>query len=116
MSDCLCVHLYRTALVDKIQGGDRKTLTNKHADLTKELEKLRTELAAYSEQDPIEVEKKAAETEKARNDALKFTDHIYSMESWIKQINSGDHEAVTNLLKMLYDDEFDDEQEGLREL
>jgi hypothetical protein len=97
-------------------GGDRKTLITKHGDLTKELDKLRTELAAYSEQDPVEVEKKAAETQKARDDANNFTDQIYSMESWIKKqgiITPTDLEVV---LKMLYGDEYDEEEGGLREL
>ncbi|KAF2832205.1 meiotic nuclear division protein 1 [Ophiobolus disseminans] len=97
-------------------GVDRKTLTTKHADLTKELEALRTELAAYSEQDPVEVEKKAAEIQKARNDAEKFTDHIYSMEGWIKGQYSGAPEDLLNVLKMLYEDEWDEEDQGLREL
>ncbi|KAF1942672.1 meiotic nuclear division protein 1 [Clathrospora elynae] len=97
-------------------GGDRKTLIMKHADLTKELEKLRTELAAYSEQDPVEMEKKATETHQARLDAEKFSDQILAMESWLKQNLGGDHETMMNMLKMLYDDEFDEEEQGLREL
>jgi hypothetical protein len=97
-------------------GGDRKTLITKHADLTKEVEKLRTELAAYSEQDPIEVENKAAETLKAKQDAEKFTDHIYSMESWIRGQCSGDPVAMLGIMQTLYDDEFDEEEGGLREL
>jgi vacuolar-type H+-ATPase subunit I/STV1 len=97
-------------------GGDRKTLIAKHTELAKELEKLRTELAAYSEQDPVEVEKKAAETQKARDEAEKFTDQIYSMEGWIKTQCAGDKETITNVLKMLYDDEYDEEEGGLREL
>ncbi|KAF2034650.1 meiotic nuclear division protein 1 [Setomelanomma holmii] len=97
-------------------GGDRKTLIAKHTGLTKELEKLRTELAAYSEQDPVEVEKKAAETQQARIDADKFTDQIYSMESWLRSQCPGDTEALTNVFKMLYKDEYDEDQGGLREL
>lgn len=97
-------------------GGDRKTLITKHTDLTKELEKLRTELAAYSEQDPVEMEKKAAETLRARQDAEKFTDHIYGMEGWIKGQCSGDSAGLGLVLRMLYDDEFDEEEGGLREL
>jgi hypothetical protein len=110
------VYLYSKGNTDIVRGGDRKTLIDKHADLTKEVEKLRTELAAYSEQDPVEVEKKATETQKARSDASKFTDQIYSMEGWIKQLHGDDNEAVTNALKMLYDEEYDEEEGGLREL
>jgi hypothetical protein len=38
------------------------------------------------------------------------------MESWIRSKFSGNLEAVVNIMKMLYDDEFDEEEGGLREL
>jgi hypothetical protein len=97
-------------------GGNRKTLITKHADLTKELEKLRTELAAYSEQDPVEMEKKDAETQQSRLDAEKFTDQVLVMQGWLKQTIGQDAENFTNLLKSIYDDEYDEEEQGLREL
>jgi predicted nuclease with TOPRIM domain len=97
-------------------GGDRKTLITKHADLTRELEKLRTELAAYSEQDPVEMEKKDAETQQARMDTEKFTDQILVMQGWLKQHLGGDANDFLNLLKSVYDDEYDEEEQGLREL
>jgi len=101
-----------------LAGGDRKTLITKHADLTRDLEKLRTELAAYSEQDPVEMEKKATETQQAHLDADKFTDQIYAMQGWVKQTmcgGSGGHEYL-EILRSFYQDEFDEEELGLREL
>lgn len=95
---------------------DRKTLITKHTDLTKTLEKLRTEVAAYSEQDPVEMERKAAETSQARQNAEKFTDQIYSMESWLKSMGSGDAQALDLMLMDLYNDEYDVAEGGLREL
>jgi hypothetical protein len=91
-------------------------LITKHSDLAKELKKLRIELAAYSEQDPVEVEKKAHETQQARNDASNFTDQIYSMESWLKNLGSSNPADMKLVFKMLYGDEYDEEEEGLREL
>lgn len=38
------------------------------------------------------------------------------MESWVKQRFLGDNETITNVLKMLYDDEYDEEDQGLREI
>lgn len=84
--------------------------------MTRELEKLRIELAAYSEQDPVEMEKKALETQQARINADKFSDQILTMEGWLKEQMGGDREVLMNILKMLYEDEFDDEDQGLREL
>jgi hypothetical protein len=46
----------------------------------------------------------------------KFTDHIYSMENWIKQQFSGDPESYLHIKRMLYGDDFDEEEGGLREL
>lgn len=84
--------------------------------MTKELEKLRQELAAYSEQDPVEMDKKKEETQKFRSDAEKFTDHIFSMEGWLKDSTSGDKELMSGILRECYGDNFDEEEGGLREL
>ncbi|KAF2281009.1 meiotic nuclear division protein 1 [Westerdykella ornata] len=97
-------------------GGDRKTLITRHAELTKELEVLRKELAAYSEHDPVEMERKSLETRKFRDDAEKYTDHILSMEGWLKEQMGGDREQMANIMRECYGDEFDEEEGGLREL
>jgi hypothetical protein len=97
-------------------GADRETLLAKHGDLSKDVKKLRIELAAYSEQDPVEVEKKAAETQQARLDAEKFTDHIYSMEAWVQKQCSLDQMAMTEFRRSNYGDELDEESGELREL
>ncbi|KAF2630803.1 meiotic nuclear division protein 1 [Macroventuria anomochaeta] len=96
-------------------GGDRKTLVTKHEDLTKEVEKLRTELAAYSEYDPIELDKKIEDTRRSQAAADKFTEHIYCMEGWLKERVS-DREGQVGVLRELYGDEWDDEDGGLHEL
>jgi hypothetical protein len=87
-----------------------------HADLVKTLERLRVELATYSEHDPVEMEKRAEETTQARVDAERFTDHISSMEGWLKDNLCGDRDAFFQFQKNLYGDEFDEEERGLREL
>jgi hypothetical protein len=101
-----------------LAGGDRKTLITKHADLTKEFEKLKTELAAYSEQDPVEMEKKATETQQAHLDADKSTDQILAMQGWIKEklFNAYAGPDFFDALKTFYQDEYDEEEQGLREL
>ncbi|KAF2645668.1 meiotic nuclear division protein 1 [Massarina eburnea CBS 473.64] len=97
-------------------GMDRKALVTTHGDLTKELEKLRQELAAYSEQDPVEVEKKRHETQQLQMKADKYTDQILGMEGWLKEHAGGDAESFSQMKHMLYGDEFDEEEGGLREL
>lgn len=95
---------------------DRKTLIFKHDELTKDLEKLRQELATYSEQDSVEVDKKRNEMQQSRLQVDKYTDHILSMESWLKDHMGGDPEQLMQTKRMLYDDEFDEEEGGLREV
>lgn len=98
-----------------VAGGDRKALITKHEELTKEVEKLRTELAAYSEFDPVELDKKIKDTRRSRAAADRFTEHIYCMESWLKD-RITDRESQVVVLKDLYGDEWDEEDGGLREL
>jgi hypothetical protein len=62
------------------------------------------------------MEKKDAETQQSRLDADKFTDQILVMQSWLKQTIGQDAESFLNLLKSVYDDEYDEEEQGLREL
>ena len=98
-----------------VAGGDRKALVTKHEELTKEVEKLRTELAAYSEFDPVELDRKLEDTRRSRAAADRFAEHIYCMESWLKE-RIPDRESQIGLLKDLYGDEWDEEDECLREL
>ncbi|KAF2109129.1 Mnd1 family-domain-containing protein, partial [Lophiotrema nucula] len=97
-------------------GGDRKALVTKHANLSKELEALRMELAAYSEQDPVEIERKRDETKQFRDDSEKWTDQIMSMESWLRGHIGGDKEQMSSIMRMCYGDDLDEEEGGLREL
>jgi len=95
---------------------DRKALIIKHTDLTKEIELLREGLAVYSEQDPVEVDRKDKETQQFRTEAEKYTDQIFSMEGWLKRQVGGDVEQMDHLKREHYGDEYDEEDDGLREL
>lgn len=98
-----------------VAGGTRKALITKHEGLTREVEKLRVEFAAYSEFDPVELDKKIEDTRRSRAAADKFTEHIYCMESWLKE-RIPDRETQVVVLSDLYGDEWDEEDGGLREL
>jgi hypothetical protein len=97
-------------------GGDRKTMTLKHAELSKELDNLRAELAAYSENDPVELENRKKAIEDSKQKAEKYTEQILGMEYWFKKQVGGDKEQFRAMKKNWYDDEFDEEEGGLREL
>lgn len=62
------------------------------------------------------MDKKTKETQQFRNDADRFTDHILSMEGWLREHTGGDKEQMGNIMRLCYEDEFDEEEGGLREL
>ena len=52
--------------------------------------------------------------DKARVEAL--SDAIYSMEGWFKQRAGGDKGQFSRMKQSWYGDEFDEDEDGLREL
>jgi hypothetical protein len=101
---------------DMLMGIDRKALVAQHAELTREVEILRGQMAAYSDQDPVEMDKMKQETLKYRNEAETWTDQILSMESWLKDKLAGDREQIAAMLKLYYGNEYDEEEGCLREI
>jgi hypothetical protein len=97
-------------------GVDRKTLTVKNGALMKEMEALKAELASYSENDPVEVERRKEQVISHKLDADKWTDHIQSMEVWVKRTAGTDRDTFTAMKKSWYGDQFDEEEGGLKEL
>lgn len=97
-------------------GRDRKTMTLKHAELEKELDKLRVELAAYNDNDPIEVENRKKAVNKCKLKVERYTEQILEMEGWFKKQVSGDKEQFKAMKKQWYGDEYDEEEAALREL
>lgn len=81
-----------------------------------ETEAIRRELAAYSDNDPAELERKTTEAAGWRVAAEECTDDIYSMEGWLKSAVGGDGEGFAAMLEQVYDKEFDVEGKTLREL
>lgn len=92
-----------------------KALVTDHEQLTQQVDRLRAELVIYSEHDPVELEKKIEDTKRLRTAAEKYTEHIYCMEGWLKE-HVQERAVQVFLLKDYYNDEWDDEEGGLREL
>ncbi|KAJ9645277.1 hypothetical protein H2199_003283 [Coniosporium tulheliwenetii] len=74
------------------------------------------ELAGYNENDPVEVERKRHRIAECGREAEKWTEQIQSMEGWFKDQVGGDREQLTGLKRNFYGDEFDEEEQGLKEL
>ncbi|KAK7521925.1 meiotic nuclear division protein 1 [Phyllosticta citriasiana] len=102
---------------EELEAADsRQELTQKMETLKTMLAGLRKELASYSDSDPVEMELKRGALQRTQLEAEKWTDQIQSMEMWFKEQMGGDREALLNMKRIYYGDEFDDEDEGLREL
>jgi hypothetical protein len=96
-------------------GESREQLLGSKKLLESEIEGLRCELATYSDNDPIELEKKGREAVEWRAAAELCTDDVYSMESWLKDTTGGG-DGFLALMKETYGHEWDDEAGGLKEL
>lgn len=98
------------------EGGEtREDLLSVKKLLEIEAEAIRRELATYSDNDPVELEKKTTEAASWKVAAGELTDDIYSMEGWLKdQLGGG--ECFAAMLQETYGKDFDEEIGGLKEL
>ena len=96
-------------------GMDRKGLLERHEGLVREREGLDRELALYCDNDPAEVMRKIEETKKLKENAMKWTDNIESMESYLVNITNGDRSAAAGAMHQACGDEYV-VGEGLKEL
>jgi hypothetical protein len=96
-------------------GETREALLGSKRLLEGEIEGLRRELVTYSNNDPVELEKKGREAAEWKGVAELCTDDIYSMEQWLKDTTGGG-ETLVAMLKETYGGEWDEEAGGLKEL
>ena len=96
-------------------GAGRMEMLARYEVLEVEVKNLRGELAGYSECDPAEVVRKKKELEVLKVKAERWTDNIYCLEEYLRDVTGGDREAVERVRVECYGDEYV-EGEGLREL
>ncbi|CAK4029823.1 MFS general substrate transporter like [Lecanosticta acicola] len=95
-------------------GEGRDELTAKKAVLEADLKALEKELESYSDNDPVELERKRSGAKVMKTELDQVTDDIYSLEKWFK-VNAGD-EAVAALRMGTYGGEWDSEECDFKEL
>ncbi|KAK1062373.1 hypothetical protein LTR12_010316 [Friedmanniomyces endolithicus] len=95
-------------------GESRPELVAWKSELEMEIKALQRELAAYSDSDPTELERKKNEIVTFKHEASQYTDEIDALEGWFK--TGGQDEALHGLRLEVYGDEYDAEEGGLREL
>ncbi|KAH8815163.1 meiotic nuclear division protein 1 [Xylogone sp. PMI_703] len=94
-------------------GMDRKTLLETHDVLLKEIEALGGELACYSDNDPTDVLRKLEEIERLKEVAMKWTDNIEAVQSFLLTLT--DRDSVASIMQKTCGDEYT-LGEGLKEL
>lgn len=95
-------------------GMDRKALLEAHDALLKEMEVLDKQLACYSDSDPAEILSKMEETKRLKASAIRWTDNIESLESFLMTLIS-DRNQTAEFMQSSCGDEYV-LGEGLKEL
>ena len=96
-------------------ANEREEATAKQTQLMDEVESLRTQLAAYAENDPVEMKRRDVELNMTRDKAEKLTDEILEMERYIQVQMGMDKESMREMKVELYDQEYCEEEAGLKE-
>ena len=96
------------------EDGERTELLILHEARKAEVDGLKVELEGYKDGDPEEVVRKRREVELLKVKTAQWTDNIYCLEEYLKEIAGGDGELLESVRKMYYGDEYV-EGEGLRE-
>jgi hypothetical protein len=101
---------------EMLEGGgiDRKALFETHEAFLKEMDILDKELSLYSANDPAEVLRKVADTQKLKDSAIRWTDKIESLETFLVNL-TGDRAQAASYMQSACGDEYVI-GEGLKEL
>lgn len=95
------------------QDGREEVMHSKMV-LEAEVQTLRTELAAHSDSDPAEFQRRDAECQQFLQDVEQYTDQILELESWIK--NAASEDALACCQVGFYGEEWNADEYELREL
>lgn len=95
-------------------GHDRASLTQAQEVLSQEVATLQAELASYADNDPVEMQRRKAETEKSRVGVSNFTELIYTCERHFVETLGYSGTELRTMQQTLYGDLYV-EDEGLAE-
>ena len=101
---------------DAGEGGSRREMLERHGALKREVEAMGRELAKYADCDPVELEVQNERASAMRSRSEAYSDQIHSLADWIRDKAGVDRETLTSMKKKWYGDQFDEEDQDLREL
>jgi chromosome segregation ATPase len=92
---------------EMLDGGrsDRQSLLDAESLLKSKVAKLENALAEYSDNDPIELEQKEIETKLMRDSAIRWTDNLEAVESYLTRVTS-DKAKAQQIMHSLCSDEY----------
>lgn len=99
-----------------VREGDRQALLDTTEGLEKEVTLLRMELEGHRDNDPVEVERRKEEVMMLRESTEKWTEQCFEMERWLREKMGMERERLTDIKRDIYEDQFDEEEEGLKEV
>ncbi|KAF2669588.1 hypothetical protein BT63DRAFT_264591 [Microthyrium microscopicum] len=94
----------------------KKVLAQQNAELMKEVAALKSEMARYAEHDPVELERQREMAVDMRVQAEALTEQIECMAGWLKKKGGMDRYMFQDMQRNWYGDEWDEEEQCLREL
>lgn len=92
------------------------TLVAEQEQAFKDLDELYAELLHYGSNGALKSVEDERLTDALMRDAARWTEHIHSMEAWLKEQLTGDVEQLDGLKRVCYGDEYDEEEHGLKDL
>lgn len=101
---------------DGDEAIDRAATTLQHDQLVGRIAVMKSELAGYSQNDPVEMDRRKSEATQLRNNIETLTDQIVEMEGYLMGKSGMDRETALAWKRETYGVEFSEEDEGLREL
>jgi predicted RNase H-like nuclease (RuvC/YqgF family) len=95
---------------------ERKSAEEKVEKLANKAKALTEELKRYADDDPVEMERKKKSIWVLKKEVERHTEHIEGMEGWMRKNMGMDRESLRHMKMQFYGDEYDQEEQGLRQL
>jgi hypothetical protein len=97
-------------------GDSRQEILGRYETLKKEVMKLDQELSKYADIDPVELKLQKERAKQMRQQSELYSDQIHSLADWIRDKAGVDRVTLTSMKKNWYGDQFDEEEQDLKEL
>jgi hypothetical protein len=102
--------------IEMEDGDSRQEILGRYETLKKEVMKLDQELSKYADIDPVELKLQKERAKQMRQQSELYSDQIHNLADWIRDKAGVDRVTLTSMKKNWYGDQFDEEEQDLKEL